>query len=133
MSAWPFPSSLTPMYARSARGGSRPLLLPHLRKRQSCAGRDYIEYGMPRVGWQAQRVNSLPRSNADVRRIEIGALLSQLLASLFRALKFFVSEAFDRGRNQVVGAGRRHASSVRLSSGAGRLGPHPIARDPGPR
>ena len=79
-------------------------------------------------------MDSLPRSNADLRRIEIGALLGQLLASLFGALKFLVSQAFGWSLYQVAGAGRRHVSSARLSSGAGRLGgPHRIARDPGPR
>jgi len=89
---------------------------------------------MRRVRRQTQRVNSLPRSNADLRRIEIGALLGKLLASLFRTLKFFVSEAFGWSPYQVAGAGRRHVSSARLSNGAGRLGgPHRIARGPGPR
>ena len=89
---------------------------------------------MRRVRRQTQRVNSFPRSNADLRRIEIGALLRQLLASLLSALKFFVSEAFGWSPYQVAGAGRRHVSSARLSSGAGRLGgPHRIDRDPGPR
>jgi hypothetical protein len=100
-----------PIYARTARG-SRPLLLPHLLKRQSCANGDYIQDGMRRVRGQTQRVNSFPRSNADLRRIEVGALLGQLLASLFGALKFFLSKAFGWSPYQVTGAGRRHVSSV---------------------
>jgi hypothetical protein len=38
-------------------------------------------------------MNSFPRSNADLRCIELGTLLGQLLASLFCALMFFESEA----------------------------------------
>jgi hypothetical protein len=64
---------------------------------------------MRRIRRQAQRVNPFPRSNADVRRIEIGTLLGQLLASLFRALIFFASEAFGR-IYQVACAGCRHVS-----------------------
>ena len=62
---------------------------------------------MRRVRRQAQRVNSFPGSNADIRRIEVGALLGQLQAPLFAALEFFVSEAFGRSLYQVTGAGRR--------------------------
>jgi hypothetical protein len=60
---------------------------------------------MRRIRRQAQRVNPFPRSNANVRRIEIRALLGQLLPSLFGALKFFVSEAFSRTLYQLTGAG----------------------------
>jgi hypothetical protein len=67
---------------------------------------------MRRVRRQAQGVNSFPGSNADVRRIEIRALLGQLQASLFGALMFFVSEAFRRSLYQVAGAGRRHVSTA---------------------
>jgi hypothetical protein len=67
---------------------------------------------MRRVRGQTQRVNSFPRSNADLRRIEVGALLGQFLASLFGALKFFLSEAFGWSLYQVTGAGRRHVSSA---------------------
>jgi hypothetical protein len=42
-----------------------------------------------------------------VRRIELGTLLGQLLASLFCTLKFFESEAF-RGVYQVACSGYRH-------------------------
>jgi hypothetical protein len=55
--------------------GSCPLLFAHFLECQSSTDRDYIEYGMRRVGWHAQLMNSFPRSNADPRRIEIGALL----------------------------------------------------------
>jgi len=48
------------------------------------------------VGRHPQLMNSFPRSNADVRRIDVGTLLGQLLASLFRALIFIASEAFGR-------------------------------------
>ena len=58
---------------------------------------------MCRVRGQAQRVNSFPRSNADVGRIEIGALLGQLLTSLFGALKFFVRDTLGRSLHQVAG------------------------------
>jgi hypothetical protein len=110
-STCPSPARSAPIYARSVRG-SRPLLLPHLVKRQSCADRDDIEDGMRRVRRQTQRVNSFPRPNTDPRWIEIGALLGQLLASLFGALKFFVSEAFGWSLYQVAGAGRSHVSSA---------------------
>ena len=114
--------------------GSRPLFFADFLERQSSTDGDYIEYGVRRVGRHAQLMNSLPRSNADLGRIEIGALLGQLLASLFGPLEFFVSQALGRSPDQVTGAGRRHGSGVRLSNGAGRRGdPHRIARDPGPR
>ena len=114
--------------------GSCPLLFAHFLERQSSTDRDYIEYGMRRVGRHAQLMNPFPRSNADLRRIEIGALLGQLLPSLFGALKLLVSQAFRWSLYQVAGARRRHVSSVQLSSDAGRLGGrHRIARDPGPR
>ncbi len=74
--------------------GSCPLFFAHFLKRQSSTDRDYIEYGMRRVGWHAQLMNSFPCSNADVRRIEVGSLLGELQASFFRALMFLASEAF---------------------------------------
>jgi hypothetical protein len=77
-------------------GGSCPLLFAHFLERQSSTDRDYIEYGMRRVGRHAQLMNSFPCSNAHVRRIEVGTLLGQLLASFFRALTFFASKAFGR-------------------------------------
>ena len=121
------PARSAAIYAR----GSLPLLLPHLLNRQSSANRDYIEDGMRGVRRQTQRVNSFPRSNADVGQIEIGALLGELLASLFGALVFIVSEALGRSLCQVACAGRCHVSTDQLSSGAGRLGgPHRIGRDP---
>jgi hypothetical protein len=46
------------------------------------------------VGWHAQLMNSFPGPNADVRRVQVGTLLGQLLASLFRALIFLTSYAF---------------------------------------
>jgi hypothetical protein len=114
--------------------GSRPLLFPHFLERQSSTDRNYIEDGMRRVGWHSQLMNSFPGSNADVRRIEGGTLLGQVLASLFRALIFFASEAF-RGIYQVACTGCRHVSmEPRLSSDAG--GPrdlHRTDRVPEPR
>src|SRR5215471_21627332 len=68
--------------------GSRPLLFPHFLERQSSTNRDYIEDGMCRVGWHSQLMNSFPCPNADLRRIEVGPLLGQLVTSLFRALIF---------------------------------------------
>ena len=86
------------------------------------------------VGWHSQLMNSFPCSNADVRRIELGTLLGQLLASLFPALIFFASEAFG-GIYQVVCTGCRHVSmELRLNSDAG--GPrdlHRTYRAPEPR
>jgi len=79
--------------ARSPRG-SRPLLFPHFLQRQSRANRNYIEDRMRWVGWHAQLMNSFPGPNADVRRVQVGTLLGQLLASLFRALIFLTSYAF---------------------------------------
>src|SRR5215813_6951718 len=114
--------------------GSRPLLFPHFLERQSSTDRNDIEDGMRRVGWHSQLMNSFPCSNADVRRIELGTLLGQLLASLFCALKFFESEAFS-GIGQLARTGCRHGSmEPRLSSDAG--GPralHRIDRAPEPR
>ena len=89
---------------------------------------------MCRIRGQPQSVNSFPRSNADVGRVEIGALLGQLPAPLLSALIFFMSEAFGRSPYQVAGAGRGHVPIARLSSDADRPGGlHPIARDPVPR
>ena len=81
--------------------GSGALLFAHFLERQSSTDRDYIEYGMRWIGWHAQLMNSLPCSNADVRRIEVGTLLGQLQASFFRALIFLASEAFG-GIHQVA-------------------------------
>jgi hypothetical protein len=74
--------------------GPRPLLFPHFLERQSSTDRNDIEDGMRWVGWHSQLMNTFPCSDADVRRIEFGTLLGQLLASLFRALIFLASEAF---------------------------------------
>ena len=86
------------------------------------------------VGWHSQLMNSFPCSNADVRRIEFGTLLGQILASLFPALIFIASEAFS-GVYQVAWTGCRHVSmKPRLSSDAG--GPrdlHRTDRAPEPR
>lgn len=46
------------------------------------------------VGWHSQLMNSFPCPNAD-RRVEVGTLLGQILASSFRALMFLAGEAFD--------------------------------------
>jgi len=115
--------------------GSYPLLCPHLLERQASTDRDDIEDGMRWVGWHSQLMNSFPRSNADVRRIELGTLLGQLLASLVCALKFFESEAFG-GIYQVACPGYRHMPrGPRFSSDAGgpRRGFHRIDRAPAPR
>jgi len=88
--------------------GSRPLLVPHFRKRESCADGDYIENGMRWIGRQAQLVNLLPRSNAHVWRIEVGALLGQFLASLLGTLRCFMGEALGGGPDQVTSVGQRH-------------------------
>ena len=85
--------------------GSRALLFLHLRKRQSCADSDYIEDGMCRIGRQAQLVNLLPRANADVRRIEVGALLGQVLASLFGTLRLFMRQALTGSPDQFASLG----------------------------
>lgn len=98
---------LAPISIRGS-GGSRPLLLPHLCKRQSCADSDDIEDGMPWVGRQAQLVDPLPRSNAHIRRIAVGALLGQLLPSFLRALGFFMREALGGSPDQIACVGRRH-------------------------
>jgi hypothetical protein len=68
-----------------------------LLERQSSTDRNDIEDGMRWVGWHSQLMNSFPRSNADLRCIELGTLLGQLLASLFCALMFFESEALGGG------------------------------------
>jgi len=62
------------------------------------------------VGRQAQLVNLLPDSNANVGRIQVGTLLGQLLASLFGTLILFVREALGRSVDKVTGAGQRHMS-----------------------
>ena len=74
--------------------GSRPLLFPHFLERQSSTDRNDIEDRMRWVGWHSQLMNSFPCANADLRRVEVGTLLGQVLASFFRALMFFASEAF---------------------------------------
>ena len=74
--------------ARSLRSSS-PLLFPHFLQRQSSADRNYIEYGMGRIRWHSQLMDAFPCPNADVRRIEVGTLLGELLASFFRTLIFF--------------------------------------------
>src|SRR6516225_3720695 len=115
--------------------GSRPLLFPHFLERQSSTDRDDLEDGMRWVGWHSQLMNSFPRSNADLRWIERGTLLGQLLVSLFCALKFFESEAFG-GIYQVACTGCHHVSmESRFSSDAGgpRRGFHRIDRAPAPR
>jgi hypothetical protein len=115
--------------------GSSPFLFPHFLERQSSTDRNDIEDGMRWVGWHSQLMNSFPRSNADVRRIELGTLLGQFLASLFRALIFFASEAF--GGIYQVAYGRCHDVLMErgFSSDAGgpRRGFHRIDRAPVPR
>ena len=93
-----------PSSARRSRG-ARPLLFLHLRKRQPCADGDYIEDGMGWVGRQAQLVNLFPRANADVRRIEVGALLGQVLASLFGTLRLFMRQALTGSPDQFASLG----------------------------
>ena len=86
------------------------------------------------VGWHSQFMDPFPRSNADIRRIEVRTLLGELETSLFGALEFFVGEAFGSIRYQVACTGRRHVWIAQLSSDAG--GPrdvHRIGRDPEPR
>ena len=115
--------------------GSHPLLFPHLLERQASTDRNDIEDRMRWVGWHSQLMNSFPRSNADLRWIELGTLLGQFLASLFRALIFFASEAFG-GIYQVACTGCHHVSmESRFSSDAGgpRRGFHRIDRAPAPR
>jgi len=53
------------------------------------------------VGRQAQLVEPLPTANAHIGRIELGALLGQLPASFFCALKFFAREAIIGGLDEV--------------------------------
>ena len=57
------------------------------------------------VGRQAQLVNLLPRANADVRRIEVGALLGQVLASLFGTLRLFMRKALTGSPDQFASLG----------------------------
>ena len=99
--------SLMRLASISIRGscGPRPLLFPHLCKRQSCADGDYVEDGMCWVGRQAQLVNLLPRSNPHVRRIAVGALLGQLLAPLLRTLRFFMRETLGGSPDQIACVG----------------------------
>ena len=66
------------------------------------------------VGWHSQLMNSLPGSNADIGRIEVGTLLRELLASLFRALIFFASNALG-GIYQVAATRGRHVSAAEAS------------------
>ena len=112
--------------------GSGPLLCPHFLERQASTDRND---GMRRVGWHSQLMNSFPCSNADVRRIELGTLLGQFLASLFRALIFLGGEALGK-IYQLACTGCRHVSmEPRLSSDAAgpRRGFHRIDRAPAPR
>jgi len=62
------------------------------------------------VGWHAQLMDSFPRSNAHIGRIQVGALFGELQASLFGALILFVSEALGGRLYQVECTGRRHVS-----------------------
>src|SRR5215467_11801375 len=115
--------------------GSRPLLFPHFLERQASTDRNDIEDRMRWVGWHSQLMNSFPCSNADVRRIELGTLLGQLLASLVCVLKFFESEAFG-GVYHVAYSGYCHMlRQPRFSSVAGgpRRGFHRSDRAPAPR
>jgi hypothetical protein len=50
-------------------------------------------------------VNLLPGSNADVRRIEVGALLGKVLASLFGTLRLFMGEALTGSPDQFTSLG----------------------------
>ena len=86
------------------------------------------------VGWHSQLMNSFPCPNTDLRRIEVGTLLGQLLASLFRALIFLASEAFG-GIYQLSSMGCRHVSmEPRFTSDAGVLRDvRRTDRDPEPR
>ena len=50
-------------------------------------------------------MNLLPRSNADFRRIEVGALLGQVLASLFGTLRLFMRKALTGSPDQFASLG----------------------------
>jgi len=87
------------------------------------------------VGWHSQLMNAFPCPNANMRRIEVGTLLGQFLASLFRALIFLGGEALGK-IYQLACTGCRHVSmEPRLSSDAAgpRRGFHRIDRAPAPR
>ena len=61
------------------------------------------------VGWHSQLMYSFPRSNADLRWIELGTLLVQFLASLFGALMFLVCEALGGSPDEVDCMGRHRS------------------------
>jgi hypothetical protein len=66
------------------------------------------------VGRQAQLVKLFPRSNANLRGIELGALCGQILASLLGALIFFKRDALGGSLGEVTCAGQRHMSMERV-------------------
>ena len=62
------------------------------------------------VGREAQLVNLLPRSNAHVGRVELRALLGQLLAPLLGTLRFILCEALGGSPDQIACGKPRHMS-----------------------
>jgi len=82
------------VFSGGARG-ARALLFPYLRQRQSRADGNHIEDGVRRIGGQAQPMKLLPRTNANIRRIRIRALLGQLAALPLLALMLFVRKALS--------------------------------------
>src|SRR5437016_4284667 len=115
-------SRLLALGSRHPLGHARPLLLLHLRERQSGTDCDYVEDGMQWIGWQAQPVHLFPRPNANVRRIQVRTQLRQLVAPLLRALVLFERKALgvsldglSRGASRGRLVGERPGCSVHES------------------
>ena len=86
---------------------TRALLRSNLREREPGADRDDVEDGMPRILRQAQRVQLLPGSNANVGRIQIRPLFRQLESPPLRPFTFLECKTFGVGSDELEpGVGR---------------------------
>lgn len=78
------------------------LLFPYLVQRQPCADSNHIKDRVRRIGRQAQHVEPLPRTNANIGRIRIGALFDELTPPLFLTLIVFLRKAPDGRLNELM-------------------------------
>jgi hypothetical protein len=86
---------------------TRALLLSDLREREPGVDRDDTEDRMPRIVWQAQCVQLFPRSNANVRWIQLRPLFRQLVSPSLCAFTFFECKTFRVGPDELSrGVGR---------------------------
>jgi hypothetical protein len=86
---------------------ARALLSSNLREREPGADRDDAEDGMARILRQAQRVQLLPGSNANVGRIQVRPLFRQLESPPLRPFMLLECQTLGVGSDELEpGVGR---------------------------